>query len=296
MRIVQFIPTRVLQVAGRPMLHVQKHSPVILLTTGVVAAVGSTVMACKATLKLESVLAGAQETLDTISQQPISDKYTDVDHKKDTVTVKVQTAVKIAKLYSPAIGLGLVSIGALTGSHYIMSSRQAGLLAAYAGLDKAYKEYQSRVREELGVDREEQLRVGSVSVKSKDEDGKTVKVQRRSPEGFSPYARLFGEHTATEWVPTPEYNILALKAKQQYSNDLLNSRGHLFLNDVYKMLGMKVSREGQIVGWVKGSGGDDFVDFGIFANQQDRIRDFMHGEEGSVWLDFNVDGAILDLI
>lgn len=295
MSFTRFLPTAVLKVAGRPMLHVQKHSPIILFVAGTVGAVGSTVMACKATLKLEDILTESEKTLQLIDHHMDNPNYSDKDRQKDKITVKVQTAVKVGKLYAPALGLGLISIGALTGSHYIMSSRQAGLMAAYAGLDKAYQEYQIRVREELGADREEQLRHGSIQVKTKDEDGKVVKSQRIDPNAVSIYARFFDE-TATEWQRDPEYNLLALKTKQQYANDLLHAQGHLFLNDVYKMLGIKPTRAGQVVGWVVSKDGDNFVDFGFMDGNKPGARDFVNGNEGSVFLDFNVNGPILNLI
>jgi hypothetical protein len=292
---LNYIPSGVSSVVARKTLVVQKHSPIILFTSGVVGTVTATVLACRATMNLETVLSSAQDKLDVVNAAEPTDTLTQQQIDKAKVTVKVQTALQIGKLYAPAVILGVASIGALTGSHYIMSKRQAGLFAAYASLDKAYKEYQDRVREELGVDREEQLRHGAIVEKVKGEDGKTVKVTRKDPNAHSPYARLFSEETSKEWVPTPEYNVLTLQAKQAYCTQQLNANGHLFLNDVYKMLGLAPTREGQLVGWVKGKG-DDFVDFGIFKNNSDRIHDFMYGVEGAVWLDFNVAGMILDLI
>lgn len=295
MSLTRFLPTAVLKVAGRPMLHVQKHSPIILFVAGTVGAVGSTVMACKATLKLEDILTESEKTLQLINDHMTHPDYSEKDIQQDKIKVKVQTGVKIAKLYAPALGLGLISIGALTGSHYIMSSRQAGLMAAYAGLDKAYQEYQARVRDELGVDREEQLRHGSVQVKTKDDEGKVIKTQRIDPNATSIYARFFDE-TANEWQRDPEYNLLALKTKQQYANNLLHAQGHLFLNDVYKMLGIKPSKAGQVVGWVVSEGSDNFVDFGFMDGNKAAARDFVNGNEGSIFLDFNVDGPILNKI
>ncbi len=295
MFVTRYLPESVLKVAGRHMLQAQKHSPTILFVGGSVGAVASAVLACKATLKLESVLEPAQTTLDLIDSVESTDEYSDKDKIQDKAKVRVQTAVKLGKLYAPAIGLGLVSIGALTGSHYIMSSRQAGLMAAYAGLDKAYQEYQARVRDELGIDREQELRYGSVTAKSKDDDGKSVKVSRIDPNAHSVYARFFDE-TATEWQREPEYNYLQLRAKQNYANNLLQARGHLFLNEVYNMLGIEHSQAGAVVGWIISKDGDNFVDFGIFNGDSPAVRDFVNGKEGSIFLDFNVDGVIYDKI
>jgi hypothetical protein len=87
-----------------------------------------------------------------------------------------------------------------------------------------------------------------------------------------------------------------LRGQQQYANDLLHARGYVFLNDVYDMLGIDRTKEGQIVGWVYNKNnevGDNFVDFGILETNRET-------EDGSyepaILLDFNVDGNILDLI
>jgi len=295
--ILKHLPKVVLEKGGRPMLVVQKHAPTILFVSGTVGAVASTVLACKATLKLDAVLQESEKTLALIDLHMDNPEYSDKDRQKDKITVKVKTGVDILKLYGPALGVGMVSIGALTGSHYIMSSRQTALMAAYAALDKGYKQYQERVREELGLEKEEQLRVGSIVTKAKDEDGKVIKVARRNPSGYSPYAALFDRDNSTEWVETPEYNILALRAKQNWLNELLKARGHVFLNEAYDLVGVPRRPEGQMVGWLRNNKeGDGFIDFGVFTNESPNIRDFMHGDEGAVWLDFNVDGPIFDKI
>lgn len=90
-----------------------------------------------------------------------------------------------------------------------------------------------------------------------------------------------------------------LKNQQNYCNDLLKTKGHLFLNEVYDILGMLETEAGKVVGWVydeKNPIGDNFVDFGIFDMNDERNFDFINGYENTAILDFNVDGNILDYI
>ena len=90
-----------------------------------------------------------------------------------------------------------------------------------------------------------------------------------------------------------------LKDQQRYANDRLKTKGCLFLNEVYDMLGFQRTKAGACVGWVydeKHPTGDNFVDFGLYNGYNDRTNAFVNGRERSVILDFNVDGYILDLI
>jgi len=220
-------------------------------------------------------------------------QYSERDRVKDIKVVKVQTAVKIVKLYGPAIVVGGLSIAALTSSHNILNRRNAGLTAAYAALEKGFNEYRARVVAKYGEDEDRDLRYGTREI-TVEEKGKKKKVVRVGPGDPSIYARFF-DVSSPSWDKEPEYNMIFLKCQQNYVNDLLHSRGHVFLNEVYDLLGIPRSKAGAVVGWVMGVG-DDFINFGVFDDKSDKARDFVNGFEGSILLDFNVDGVIFDKI
>lgn len=279
---------------SRQMLSMQKSSPNLLFGAGIVGAVGSTVLACRATLKVEGVLNEIQETLETVKTTQHSD-YSDKDRARDTTIVQVQGAVKIGRLYLPAVALGVVSVAALTKSHNILNERNAALTAAYAAIERTFSEYRNRVVEKYGYDADQHMRYGSQKGEIVDPDsGRTRKIDRVSDDSPSQYARFF-DPTCSNWSKEPEYNRLFLKCQQNYSNDLLHARGHVFLNEVYDMLGLERSKAGSVVGWVLNENGDNFVDFGVFTGT-DAVRDFVNGREASILLDFNVDGLIYDKI
>ena len=97
-------------------------------------------------------------------------------------------------------------------------------------------------------------------------------------------------------VKEPQYNQLFLKAQQNYWNNMLQNRGHVFLSEIYDSLGIERTQASMIVGWMLGAeGGDNFIDFGIFDGENAKARDFVNGYEKSILLDFNVDGVIYDL-
>ena len=289
---------------------VQKHSPEILAGVGVVGTVASAVMACKATLKLNDILDDCKETRDKIkaveADPKYQNEYTPEDAKKDLTVNYTQTAVKIAKLYAPAVILGSASLGCLLASNDILRKRNAALSAAYMTVDKSFKEYRSRVAERFGEEVEKEIRYNikaqEIETIVANEDGSETVVMEEAkvmdPNLYSDYARFFDEANPN-WQNDPEYNLMFLKSQQQYANDLLKSRGRLFLNEVYDMLGIDRSKAGQVVGWTynpKNPTGDNFVDFGIYDMSKERVRAFVNGYETNILLDFNVDGNVWDLM
>ena len=92
-----------------------------------------------------------------------------------------------------------------------------------------------------------------------------------------------------------DYNMMFLRQQQNYFNDLLRVRKHVFLNEVYDALGIPRSQAGAVVGWMISEENDNFIDFGIFDGDKPRSRDFVNGYENSILLDFNVDGVIYNL-
>ena len=289
---------------------VEKHSPEILAGVGVVGVVASTVMACKATMKLNDILEESKETRDKIreveSNPRYEEQYSHEDAKKDLTINYTQTAMKIAKLYAPAVILGSASLGCLLASNDILRKRNAALSAAYMTVDKSFKEYRQRVVDRFGEEVEKEIRynikaeevTSTVVAEDGSETTVTETVKTMDPNLYSDYAKFFDE-ASPYWQKDPEYNFMFLKSQQQYANDLLKARGRLFLNEVYEMLGIDKTKAGQIVGWVynpENPIGDNFVDFGIFDMSKERVRAFVNGYEPNILLDFNVDGNIWDLM
>lgn len=279
--------------AALTLLKAQKHSPTILFGAGVVGVVGTVVLASRATLKLGDIVENTHETVEKINTLEHPD-YSPEDRVKDKAIAYTQSSLKIAKLYTPALVVGIISIGCLTGSHQILSRRNVALSAAYAGAEKALRDYRGRVVEAIGSEKESLIWQPVEQIEETDETGKKVKVSVPTERGGSPYKTLFAEHNPN-WNKQPEYNQVFIRAQQNYANDLLRARGYVFLNEVHDMLGLEHTKAGQIVGWVWNGNGDNYIDFGIFANAAEGKR-FVNGQERSIWLDFNVDGNVLDIL
>ena len=288
----------------------KKYSPEMLVAAGIVGAVASAVMACKATTKLSEVLEESKEEIDAVhnyvEEEGFSEKYTKEDHKKDLAIIYAQTGLKLVKLYAPSVALGALSITGIVASNNILRKRNVALAAAYATIDKGFKEYRDRVIERFGKDLDRELKYNikakEIEEQTVNENGeiKTVKktVNVADPNKYSDYARFF-EDGCIGWSKDPEYNLTFLKHQQSQANDILQKRGYLYLNEVYEMLGIPKTKAGHVVGWIydeKNPVGDNYVDFGIYDLYNERSRAFVNGYERTILLDFNVDGNIWELM
>lgn len=289
----------------------KKHSPEILVGVGVVGTVASAVMACKATTKLDKVLEEAKGKIDQIHEATnmpeLADKYTKEDSKKDLAIVYAQTGLEFVKLYGPSVLLGAASIGCILKSHNIIRKRNVALAAAYTAVDKGFKDYRGRVIERFGKELDKELKYNikakTIEEKVVDENGEEKTVTKEvdvitDPNLYSDYARFY-DCGCIGWTKNPELNLYFLKQQQRNANKILQEKGHLYLNEVYDMLGIPRSQAGQIVGWIydeKCPVGDNFVDFGLTDAYRENTRDFVNGYERTVLLDFNVDGPILELM
>lgn len=288
----------------------KKHSPEILLVAGIAGTVVTTVIACKKTLKVKDIMDQHKSTVETIKicAETKSDEYSEDDKNKDLTITYAQTGMSLAKLYAPAIGLGVLSITAIVSSHKIMKNRVGALAAAYAIVDTSFRNYRSNVVKRFGKDVDAELRhnIRAELVKEKDENGKSIKKEVQQIEGdnellsHSDYARFFDASCANH-TKDPEFNLMYLRHQQAYCNELLKSRGYMFLNEVYDVLDIPRTKAGQSVGWVYSKDpskalGDNYIDFNIYDSKNEAGRRFVNGVEYNVLLDFNVDGVIIDKI
>lgn len=306
-------------VLNKTSFRLKKYSPEILVVAGVIGVVTSAVMACKATTKVGEILDKTKEDVETIhkceADDSVKEQYSAEDVKKDLAIVYVQTGVKFAKLYGPSVMLGALSITSILASNNILRKRNVALGAAYAAIDKGFKEYRSRVIERFGEEVDRELKYNLKAKKFEEtvvdeETGKEKKVKKNgfavNRSGISGYAQFFDKYTTDEdgnrilnsnWANNNDYNLMFIKAQEKYANDLLKAKKRVFLNEVYEMLGFPRTKAGQVVGWVydpENPKGDNYIDFGVFT---ENLRyDDDENPDQAILMDFNVDGNIWELM
>lgn len=301
---MNLVPASATRAFGRVVLKSKKNSPHLFFGAGLLAAVGSVYLACKATLDLEDVLdevrADVEEAnhrkVERIKSQDVIDVIeldeAEMERAKEVSVVTLKGAVAVGKLYLPATVLGAIAVACLTGSHVQLSRRNAASVAAFTALSQAFDEYRDRVRQEIGEEKEKEIYRGASTIEITDENGQKQLVPVVSPSGRSIYSKCFDEFNQC-WKNNAEMNRNFIETQEKYANHLLQREGFLFLNDAYKMLGFEATQLGQIVGWIFNSEtGDGYIDFDLFGA---RNADLPYNEP-SIWLDFNVDGVIWNLI
>lgn len=304
--------SKVTRLAGRTVLKLKKISPELMLGFGIAGIVGAGIWACVNTFKnTKDIVEETHEELDKIEESVENNRLPEAIERKAVFKIYTRQTWKLVRNYVGPLALGGASLALIVGSHCVLNRRYLGATAAYKAVEEAYRAYRDRVRAAVGEEEEKNLYLNTsnrndIPVNEIDPNTGESVVSTKSGVVVNPnfkcsqYARFFDE-SSNQWQKDPEYNLMFLRAQENYANNLLNARGHLFLNEVYDMLGIPRSQAGAVVGWIKDSNHDGYVDFGLYnvyrdVNRGERVRDFVNGYERSVLLDFNVDGIIYDKI
>lgn len=308
------IGTSAARMAGKTELVLKKNSPEILLGVGIVCFIGTVVTACGATLKADEVLEyhkrkmrdinDAKELVDNDETGEL--EYDDQLYRQDIAVQYMRTAGNMVKLYAPAIALGTMSLACILVSRNIMQKRYLGVVAAYNATSMAFEEYRKRVREEYGDSLDKHFRYGTtydtLNVVGTDENGKKTKekmdIETTDSTSVTPGddAVRFFDESNPNWDPNPSFAMMFLRGQQNILNDILHTRGHVFLNEVFDALGYAHTPQGAVLGWMADGDGDGYIDFGLYDPKKESVRKFVNGVDNVIMLEFNYDGVIWDKI
>ena len=317
------IMTKAMQMLSKTMFKLKKASPTIMVVGAAIGGVTATVLACKATLKAQDILAEHKTSVEKIHeakdkvdsgeiQLSEGETYTEKDMKDDITKQYLKTGLKLAKVYAPAVGLGAASLGCMFGSHHIMTKRNATLTAAYIALEQTFNSYKNRVTDRFGErvqhELEQNIKAVEVETKKVDENGveEVIKEYKDIAEQADDPCSLIFDETVDTWQRDADLNRNYLLLMESAANKRLRTQGHLFLNEVLSMIGTHGGQSlrtptGQIVGWIydpDNTSLHNHVDFGIsnYVPNNEALNSFIRGEERSVIMHFNCDGVIIDKI
>lgn len=303
--------TDMTRMCNRAWLKTKKHSPEILLVTGIVTGGIALVAACRATTKIDTVLSETKHNVEQVHECAAAGEirvkedneirtveYTEEDSKKDLTIIYAKSAWEFTKLYAPAIGFGAASLVCILAAHGIIHKRNTALAAAVTAIGTDFENYRGRVVERFGPELDRELKY---NIKAKEveetvvhEDGtetvekKTIEVIEDPYNGLSKFAKCYCEG-CTGHTKDPESNMIFLLAQERWLNDRLEAIGHVFLNEFHDALGLPRTSAGAIMGWVYDPANPRKISFGIHNIHIPANREFVNGWEYSIWLDPNID-------
>lgn len=304
------LTTKAGQILVKTKLGIKKHSPEILVVTGIGTGIIAAIIACNQTIKANNIIAEARKNLQNI--EDVKElaannevEYTEENEQEDRKTIGMQVTVGMVKTYALPVGLGILSITCILAGHHILKKRNVALAAAYSALSTDFMNYRKRVVDKYGKDVDFMLKNGLEKqiVANQVVDPETGEVKETKEEvltydgdKLSQYARIFDEVGSTQWTPSADHNRAFLLMEQNYFNERIRTRGYIFLNEVYERLGFRPTKAGSVVGWVYQNADYEGIDFGIFTAHTQKAAEFLEGTEPSIILDFNVQGDILSLV
>lgn len=304
------LATKAGKILVKTKLGIKKHSPEILVVTGIGTGIVAAIVACKQTIKANDIVAEARKSLQNIEDAKElaannEVEYTEENEQEDRKIIGMQVAVGMVKTYALPVGLGILSITCILAGHHILKKRNVALAAAYSALSTDFMNYRKRVVDKYGKDVDFMLKnglekqiVANQVIDPETGEVKETKEEVLTYEGdkLSQYARVFDEVGSTQWTPSADHNRAFLLMEQNYFNERIRTRGYIFLNEVYERLGFRPTKAGSVVGWVYQNADYEGIDFGIFTAHTQKAAEFLEGTEPSIILDFNVQGDILSLV
>ena len=305
------VSTSAAKFAGKAEFTIKKNSPEILLGAGIVGFVGTVVLACRATCRADEVLEFHRRKIKDIEDakeiadaDPEGEMSYDIEiYRQDKAIRYLKTTGNLAKLYAPTVAVGALSLACILTSRNIMQKRYLGVVAAYNGLSAAFEEYRKRVRDEYGEGLDKHFRYGTTyeELPVYDENGKKTKEKEQVEKTETGMVMQtddscrFFDSSNPNWDKNPAFSMMWLRGQQNILNDILHTRGHVFLNEVYDALGFPHTPQGAVLGWIDGEG-DNCIDFGLYDQNKENVRRFVNGVDNVIMLEFNHDGVIWDKI
>ena len=305
------ISTSAAKFAGKAEFTIKKNSPEILLGAGIVGFVGTIVLACRATCRADEVLEFHRRKIKDIEDakeiadaDPEGEMSYDIEiYRQDKAIRYLKTTGNLAKLYAPTVAVGALSLACILTSRNIMQKRYLGVVAAYNGLSAVFEEYRKRVRDEYGEGLDKHFRYGTTyeELPVYDENGKKTKEKEQVEKTETGMVMQtddscrFFDSSNPNWDKNPAFSMMWLRGQQNILNDILHTRGHVFLNEVYDALGFPHTPQGAVLGWIDGEG-DNCIDFGLYDQNKENVRRFVNGVDNVIMLEFNHDGVIWDRI
>jgi hypothetical protein len=198
------------------------NSPLILTYISVAGVISTTVLAVKATPKALQDLINAQ----TNAEEDLTPKQT----------------IEVAwKHYVPTAISGAMTIASILGVHNVHARRNAALVTVYSITETALKEYQAKVKEQLGENKERKVREEI----TKDYVANTPMVNAEVLITGTGEQLCYDSFTGRYF----KSDIETIRRAQNDINARIINDMYASHNDFYRLIGLPATSYGEEVGW-----------------------------------------------
>ena len=292
----------------------KNHASELLVAGGLMSVTAGFVVGIKEGYELDNVLDDHKERIDRIRASKV---YTGEIEKKLVTKEYVKTGFKLAKHFGPALALEVAG-ATMIGVGFSKEHNEKLAAVAFGNtMSSLYNGYRKSVREELGEEFDNHFAYGTDLTIKPDKPIKSIEDIKNCPkeETFkekesngddenmpSIFARFFDAANDNwrfeeQYGPTyREQNLMFIRSVMNQYQVILNTRGYVHLNEVYRSLGYDATTFAVGKGWVaKKYGGSGVIDFYLYDGKRNATRRFINGDEDEcILLDFNIDGVITD--
>lgn len=296
-------------------LFLKAHAPELMIGGGVTGFVLTVISACKSTCKANEIIDATEECKRENQVALANGDITDQEAAENDKMIRRNAKIELVKAYTPTVTMGVVSIVLVLGGYKLINGRLVKTAAAYKILEDGFGRYRENVRDVYGeeADREMLHRVRPERLAAAQEEReKNREIESDKKRGIKSkekkgtayqeiYSAVFDQYSdrwRRSWMPEQVWEYL--KQKEREANDMLRIRKHIFLNEVYDLLGLERTEEGALVGWILTKNNPESkVDFGMDLIPESRKREFLTAQcNEDIWLrlHFNPDGLIYNMI
>lgn len=213
---------------------ISKNSPTILTALAVGGVFTTVALAIKATPKAIDLIEDASV---------ISYKYHETDEPKyeERDLTKIEVIKLTWKLYVPTLAVGAATIACIIGANHISLRRNAALASLYGLTEAAFKEYQAKVVETIGRNKETKVRDDIAADRIKNNPSKDREIIFTGKGEVLCYDSMSGRYFKSD--------IEQIRRVVNDFNYELRSEMFKSLNELYYELGLTDIKLGDEMGW-----------------------------------------------
>ena len=219
---------------------ISKNSPTILTAMGVAGLISTVVLAIKATPKAEEILYHeADFRMDGWERQ--TGEHRD-SYPITPIISPVETVELVWKEYIPTAIMGSITIACMISANHISLRRNAALVSLLSIAETTLKEYQNKVKEQIGEKKEEKIQseIAQDHIDAHPVQEKSVILTGNG--SYLCYDTFSGRYFRSD--------IEALRKAENTFNQRLIRNDWLCINEFYYDIGLESIDLGDEMGWI----------------------------------------------